>query len=117
MKKHNIPRIWTEQPDDQRGTGRTTKMLEAIKAHNDRPIIVIAGHMKHAEQIKNQLRNDGVDMRGITFVPISDSEKRLLGLPMQTKRFYDHLAIEIWQRKQIENVLRQAERMMKESGQ
>lgn len=110
-------RQWTEQPDDKRQTGRTTKMLEAVKAHKARPVVVVAGNQAQAKLMMQQMRNNNVSTDGMKFVAIGSLASALRGVSNGTKIFYDHLAIEIMVRNEIGNILRKAERMMKESGQ
>lgn len=114
MTNKSLP-TWVQLPDEHRGTGRTTRMVEAIKAHSERPVVVVAANTAQSRLIKQWMRTAGVDMAGIIFTTINSADTRLRGLPMHTKRFYDHLAVELWQRREIEKVMATAQRMIKET--
>ena len=114
MTDKSLP-VWVQLPDEHRGTGRTTRMVEAIKAHDERPVVVIAANTAQSRLIKQLVRSAGVDMAGIIFTTINSDETRMRGLPMHTKRFYDHVAVELWQRRKIEKVMATAQRMLRES--
>ena len=108
-------RQWLEQPDIKRGTGRTTRMIDAIKVCKKKPIVVVAANLHHANFIKEQLLNDCFDVDKVVFTSIGTMQADTRGLPMGTSWFWDHSAIDIWQRREVARITRKAHMMFASS--
>lgn len=106
---------WQQLPDFMRGTGRTSRMLDAVTeaslaATDDEMIYVVIGMNKHESLIKDQLRELGADMKKIRIFT-QKTPPSLSGSWIKENVFWDHYAVDLREEAEINKILNQTKKL------
>lgn len=107
---------WHELPDNERGTGRTTRMLQSVARYlsenPERSAVVVVASDVHGTALRRELIELGADIKRVDIETVGNLKP---GRRLTTKYFWDHYAVDEWERWHIAQVTERADELRKDA--